>query len=360
MILKKLLYNQLLTILYLTKKAKPYYSGKQKPFWRKLKDLCLWQLQEHDFNTMYYAFALNLAGSRQNDFIGRRSFLRIKESVEAKLRNRAGCLNVRYDAVTKDKFYANSIFTANGIACLRNLAFIHGTEMIYTDGRHEKADALLNLQGTFFIKNTVLEAGEGVCRCRIVDGKIEVNGETKSLGSFTQMLGSKVWVVQRQYLSHPLIRKINASALNTTRIITILNGTEPQYLGGFQGFATASAMTDSWSHGSVYAGIDPLTGCLKEYAVTSIEDKRLGLLKEHPDSGVVFKGYRIPFLKEAVDLCLKAHRLLYFNFVIGWDVAITDEGPLIVEANEKPGMNAVQCLDGGLRKKIEKYAAHYL
>jgi hypothetical protein len=48
-----------------------------------------------------------------------------------------------------------------------------------------------------------------------------------------------------------------------------------------------------------------------------------------------------------------------FNFVIGWDVAITDEGPMIVEANEKPGMNVVQCLDGGLRRRIEALAAEH-
>lgn len=360
MILKKTIYNQLLTFRYLKGKTKPYWSGKKKPFWPMVKDLLFWQFKERDFNTMYYAFALNLAGSEQNEFIGRRTFLRIKENVEAKLRDRAGCVEISYDAITKDKFYANSIFTANGIACLKNLAFIHGNELIYTDGKKDKVDALLNLQGTFFIKNTILEAGEGVFRCRTSDGKIEVNGEMLTFDSFIQLLGSKVWVVQRQYLSHKSIRKINASALNTTRIVTILNGSEPEYLCGFQGFANSNAMTDSWSHGSVYVGIDTQKGCLKEYGITAIEDKRPGLVKEHPDSKIVFKDYEIPFLKEALELCLKAHRLFYFNFVIGWDVAITDEGPMIVEANEKPGMNAVQCLDGGLRKRIETYAVAHM
>ncbi|MCU0615105.1 MAG: hypothetical protein MUD09_08505 [Desulfobacterales bacterium] len=350
----------MLTFRYATGKAKPYYSGKEKSFLRMLKDLYLWQLREGDFNFMYYAFALNLAGSRQDEFIGGRSFLKIKERVEAKLRDRAGCSDVRYDAITKDKFYANSIFSANGIVCLRNLAFIHGTEMVYTDGHREKVDVLLDLHGTFIVKNTVLEAGEGVFRCRSVDKKIEANGKLQTLDSFIQMLGNRIWVLQGQYLSHQRIRKINASALNTTRIVTILHSLEPEYLGGFQGFATGNAFTDSWSHGSIYAGIDPLTGFLKEYAITAVEDERPGLLREHPDSKVVFKDYEIPFLKEAVDLCLRAHRLLYFSFVIGWDVAITDEGPMIVEANEKPGMSAVQCLDGGLRKKIEIYAADFL
>ena len=28
--------------------------------------------------------------------------------------------------------------------------------------------------------------------------------------------------------------------------------------------------------------------------------------------------------------------------VVGWDVAITDEGPLIIEGNRRPGMDIVQ------------------
>jgi hypothetical protein len=360
MFLKKIIYNQALVARYLTGKAKPYYKGRKKPFLRMLKDLYFWQLQERDFNTMYYAFALNLAGSEQKEFIGRRSFLRIKASVEGKLRDRAGCSDIRYDAITKDKFYSNSILMANGIDCLRNLAFIHGTELVYANGKHEKIDALLNLNETFFIKSAVLEAGAGVHSCRIIGGRIEVDGETGTLDSFMQMLGSKVWVMQKQHLSHQRLRNINNSALNTTRVVTILNGSEPEYLCGFQGFATGSALTDSWSHGSIYVGIDPQMDCLKEYGMTAIEDKRPGLLREHPDSKIVFKGYELPFLKEALALCLKAHRLFYFNFVIGWDVAITDAGPMIVEANENPGMNVSQCLDGGLRKRIEKHAAAYL
>lgn len=122
-----------------------------------LKDLYFWQFNERDFNTMYYAFALNIAGSKQNEFIGRRSFLRIKENVEATLKDRAGCSEISYNVITKDKFYANSIFAANGIACLPNLAFIRGEEMVFTDGRNDKVDALLNLQGTYFIKTQCLK-----------------------------------------------------------------------------------------------------------------------------------------------------------------------------------------------------------
>jgi len=325
-----------------------------------LRDLLVWQIKEGEFNTMYYAMGLDQRGSKQSDYFGRRSFLRIKEKTERKLREKAGCEAVNYESITKDKFYANSILMANGLPCIQNYALISGPSLIFPDRREENIKSILAFTDFFFIKSIVLEAGEDVFRCRIINFSVEVNSQLYDWNSFKTLLGNKKWVVQKQYNSNETLKKINSSALNTTRIVTIQNDKEPEYLCGFQGFAVGNALTDSWSHGSVYVGINVEEECLKEYGLTSVSDKRQGLLKSHPDSGIKFGGYLIPYLKNAIDLCIKAHRLLYFNFIIGWDVAITDKGPLIVEANEKPGMNVAQSLNGGLKKKIYGYASQIL
>jgi len=41
-------------------------------------------------------------------------------------------------------------------------------------------------------------------------------------------------------------------------------------------------------------------------------------------------------------------QVVYNCFIIGWDLAITMDGPMILEVNEKPGMNVIQCLDKDL------------
>jgi len=359
-ILKQFLYNQLITIRYSLGKTKLYFLGKKKSVIHILKDLVIWQIREHEFNDLFYAFGLGIKGSQQKKYIGKRTILKIKNKIENKLKEKAGCDNFEYDVITKDKFYANSVFSANGISCFLNLALISGSIMIFPDGKQEKITSILNLHENFFLKNNVLEAGEGIYKCRIVKNNVEINGELKDWDTFVATLGNKIWVLQKQYSSHEALRKVNSTALNTTRIVTILNGKEPEYLCGFQGFATNNALTDSWSNRSIYVGIDIDKECLKEIGFTSPFDLRTGLHFSHPDSGIKFQGYKIPYIKEAVELCQKAHKLLYFNFLIGWDVAITDEGPMIVEANEKPGMNVAQCVDGGLREKITKYASQIL
>ena len=59
----------------------------------------------------------------------------------------------------------------------------------------------------------------------------------------------------------------------------------------------------------------------------------------HPDTGVRFEGHAVPFYEEAVALCRRAHLALVPDlFLIGWDVAITPRGPLILEPNLFPGL----------------------
>lgn len=79
---------------------------------------------------------------------------------------------------------------------------------------------------------------------------------------------------------------------------------------------------------------------------------RGGSLTHHPDTGVQFEKVQVPFVPEAVELCLAAHRFFYGIHSIGWDVVFTEEGPSILEANDEWMMGLVQFANGGLRQKF--------
>jgi hypothetical protein len=59
-----------------------------------------------------------------------------------------------------------------------------------------------------------------------------------------------------------------------------------------------------------------------------------GRAAQHPNSGVVFDGFQIPYFREAVELVSQLHRHLRGVHSIGWDVAITPTGPTIIEGND--------------------------
>jgi len=352
---KKYLYLIYKFFVYSFGNPKEYFvKGDKKSSFSKFKELCYWYWREGIFNDMYFAMGLGLKQNHVRDFFGRKSFLRIKNNAESYLKSNANCNELSFDAITKDKFYAGSILSANNIPVIPIEALICDGIIINDKGELSSLKTLIYDKNTFIIKSNALEAGEGVMVCEKIGNQFIINGKEYSISELEEKLGNGIYILQKKYSSHEAIRKINNSALNTTRIVTIRNGKDIKYLGGFQSFATGGAAIDSWSDGSVYVGIDVDNSCLKKYSITSLSDKRDGLLEAHPDSSISFEGYKIPYLKESAELCLKAHRLFYFNFAIGWDVAITDDGPIIVEANEKPGMNVVQCVDGGLYNQVKE------
>jgi hypothetical protein len=206
------------------------------------------------------------------------------------------------------------------------------------------------------VKDTILESGDGFLYCEPIDEKyIRVNDEELSKEKFKDKIKNRRWIIQEVIRSHEKIRLVNSTSLNTTRIVTILNGEKPVFLTGFQAFATGQTKIDSWGKGAVYVGFDPFSGKLKDKGYFHPSFSNKSVIYSHPDSGIVFRDYQLPFISDAIILCIKAHGLLFTNFVIGWDVVITDNGPLILEGNEKPGMNAVQCINGGLRSVIKQY-----
>jgi hypothetical protein len=62
----------------------------------------------------------------------------------------------------------------------------------------------------------------------------------------------------------------------------------------------------------------------------------------HPDSKHPLEGFQMPMHKEAMALvCEAAKRVPQVGYV-GWDLAITDNGPVLIEGNPFPGHDILQ------------------
>ena len=351
--IKKWLYGLWLIIRFSPSHLKPYYGGSQKNVFHQINDLLLWWLVSGEFNQNYYAFGLNQKARKQHAFLNRAEFLKKKQKVEHLLRKHHGSTALSYDVITKDKFVAHAFFASNGIPVVPVLGLVDNQKIVYSDGRQGNITELFKREETFVLKNVLLEAGEGFLLCKPVDSKhLLINNEYSDFNTLLATLGTSKWILQNQIQSSDSIRQINESALNTTRIMTIRNGYNIEYLCGFQAFATANQVTDSWSEGSLYVGIDIRNNQLQGKGFYHPAIPKKTLEERHPDNNILFNGYALPQLSEALNLCQNAHLLLYNSFIIGWDIVLTDDGPLLLEANELPGINAVQCINGGIKQRF--------
>lgn len=129
------------------------------------------------------------------------------------------------------------------------------------------------------------------------------------------------------------------SSLNTLRVITFRNRDRFEVFGGGLRVGNNGLCVDNAHGGGIFCEIDPESGKI----ITDGLDEYSNSYVTHPMTGVPFKGMQIPRWKEVVELCKEASKELPCLRVVGWDVAILEDGTLeLIEGNHSPGMNIVQ------------------
>ena len=64
--------------------------------------------------------------------------------------------------------------------------------------------------------------------------------------------------------------------------------------------------------------------------------------EKHPDTNTTIKGFEIPYFKEGRELVEKAALRVSEIGYVGWDLAFTENGPLLIEGNHFPGHDIYQ------------------
>ena len=65
-------------------------------------------------------------------------------------------------------------------------------------------------------------------------------------------------------------------------------------------------------------------------------------IDRHPATGALFEGVTVPQWAAAVEMVRRGHALVPTLRSLGWDVAITPDGPVIIEANTWWGVDVIQ------------------
>ena len=129
---------------------------------------------------------------------------------------------------------------------------------------------------------------------------------------------------------HPDVERLHPGSVNCLRVITLLDDDgEPHFLYAVQKMGMGDSFVDC---NCLFAPVDPETGKIKYPAHSG--NTPLGLVyTEHPDTHVTLAGYQLPFVPESVRMCLEAAKVVPQVRYVGWDVAISRDGPEFIEGN---------------------------
>lgn len=157
------------------------------------------------------------------------------------------------------------------------------------------------------------------------------------------------YIHQEIIQQHEAVSKINPNSVNTLRIDTYIDSNRKAHiLSVLMRFGIGNSITDNASTGGFYVSVNLETGKLQGVGRQDLV-KGGRVFLQHPSSKVILEDYKMPFFQEACNLALKASNYLPTR-IIGWDIAITENGPVIVEGNEGPSLHMTDVAYGGYCK----------
>jgi hypothetical protein len=95
------------------------------------------------------------------------------------------------------------------------------------------------------------------------------------------------------------------------------------------------------------------TGDLQQAVRMTLDGSGMQTVSRHPETGLPFEGFKLPLWHEAIEMLSRAALKFLPMRTIGWDVALTPDGPVIVEGNilwDPPNWH--RCMDSILEKLL--------
>lgn len=170
--------------------------------------------------------------------------------------------------------------------------------------------------------------------------------------------------IQEPYLAQELLTQdsrisaIYHRSINTIRTVTLLtHDGSVIIMSSSIRFGVGDSFVDNWSAGGVAVGVDHKRGVLCEYAY----DKKGRKYRTHPDSCIAFLGFHLPYWRDVLCLSEAVQKSIPFYRLLGLDIALTPDGPVLVELNPNPDIIFQEQTAGPLlkdervRREMSKY-----
>ena len=299
---------------------------------RQMIDAARFSFSENIDLGSYYKFSYFLSGNwkRRTEYIHHEEIVLLLDKLNAAVSSKDS-----EDLDDKRRFTAR-IEKANlpGIPIVGS--FEHGTTLL-------EIGKDVSGKGDLFSKPVDRWCGEGAFRWAAeADDYAGPDGAHKTLPQLAEALRSASKdgfsiILQKCLTNHPALMPISGKGLSTCRIVTIkYPGTSPQPALAAYRMPHGELIADNFAAGGLAAPVDLASGAL---GVARQKLKPFVPVKTHPDSGHLIEGTTVPFWKAALDLAVNAHGEFREMPSVGWDIAITEDGPVLVEGN------AVWCVD---------------
>ena len=246
----------------------------------------------------------------------------------------------RYAALARDKFLTHLLLERNGIPMPELYAY-YNPEKKGADFNTVFHDLQTKRVSSCVMKPAVDGAhGNGVFVCNGIEyGSddcilIKSNGERISLRLFCEQNKYSSWLFEGKVVQSNQVGSINPSSVNTVRFMTALypDGNAKVFAAWMKFGREGADVDNAGGGGNIDCAVDIESGtCFNVVQFNSFSD----MIKcdRHPDSNILINGMRIENWDEIKRMSCEYQSRIPELKAIGWDVALTDDGPVIIEIN---------------------------
>ncbi len=207
--------------------------------------------------------------------------------------------------------------------------FLHRDWLDYAGASDEELAAFVEKHPVFMVKPVDGQCGHGI-------EKLDVKTLDVPLREHLDGLGHHV-LLEECVTQHRDLMALHPYSVNTCRVISFTHGKTTRVVAAYLRIGNGKYV-DNFNSGGMVVPIEEDSGEIIYPAL----DKAENLYDVHPLTGVAIKGFKIPLWDEVIAMVERAGQVVPQVGIVGWDVCVTDNGPLLIEGNDYPGHDIYQ------------------
>lgn len=191
-------------------------------------------------------------------------------------------------------------------------------------------EKFVSLHPTFIAKPVDKSGGEGI-------EKLEIRKETDLKELYNRLKSEKKYLLEEFVIQSKFMNDIFPKSVNTLRFVTIRRNGKTVIVHRVIRIGNGNNVVDNFHNGGMYSIINEY-GIVEKPAI----DRNGNIYSKHPITGHIIEGLVIENFEEIERFIIKASEVIPEVGYVGWDIAITDKGPIMIEGNNLPGYDLYQ------------------
>ena len=201
-----------------------------------------------------------------------------------------------------------------------------GRDFVCVDSHsYEDIKSFLRKHNEFFAKPAGGMCGKGIEKLRL--------SEFDDINELMEYLREKELAVLEEPVSqHNELMRLHPNSVNTIRVITLNVKGDVKVVAAYLRIGNG-AVVDNFNSGGMVVPVDEDRGEVIYPALC----KNGEVFDVHPITSVAIKGFRVPMWEDVLSLAKKAGAVVPEVGLVGWDIAVTRGGAVLIEGNDFPG-----------------------